>query len=458
MIIKSASIFPMTKNLTEGKPLSLILSFSIPVLLGYLFQQFYNVTDTVIVGKCLGVGALAAVGSTGAVNFLIIGFANGLCAGFAIPVAQRFGANDYPRMRVFIANIVFLGTFFSVILAVVTVLFCRPLLLLMQTPADIVDEAGRYISIIFAGIPMIFLYNSVSGIIRALGDSKTPVYFLVLSTVINIFLDLLFIIVFHTGVAGAAWATVIAQGLSGFACLLYMHRHFEIIRLKKSNLKLEGKACSALCGVGIPMGLQYSITAIGSVILQTSVNMLGSSAVASVTAAGKVNMFFCVVYDALGTTMATYGGQNTGACKFNRLSAGVRDSMIISSVYAVLVFSLYLFAGQYFIMLFVHAGEAKILHDAKMFLLENSSCYILLAAVNIFRFMIQGMGFSRLAIVSGVMEMLARILIAVFLVPRIGLLGAGLASPFAWLLADVFLVPAFICCAKKLSRSIACCN
>ena len=195
------------------------------------------------------------------------------------------------------------------------------------------------------------------------------------------------------------------------------------------------------------MGLQYSITAIGSVILQTSVNMLGSSAVASVTAAGKVNMFFCVVYDALGTTMATYGGQNTGACKFNRLSAGVRDSMIISSVYAVLVFLLYLFAG-----------EAKILHDAKMFLLENSSCYILLAAVNIFRFMIQGMGFSRLAIVSGVMEMLARILIAVFLVPRIGLLGAGLASPFAWLLADVFLVPAFICCAKKLSRSIACCN
>ncbi len=442
----------MTKNLTEGKPLALVLSFSIPVLLGYLFQQFYNVTDTVIVGKCLGVGALAAVGSTGAVNFLIIGFANGLCAGFAIPVAQRFGANDYKRMRTFVANTVFLGTAFSIVLAVLTVIFCRPLLKAMRTPADIVEAASAYISIIFAGIPLIFLYNSVSGIIRALGDSRTPVYFLILSTVINIVLDLLFIIVFHLGVAGAAWATVIAQGLSGLACLIFMYFNYPIIRLTKEDLKPEGKACATLCSVGIPMGLQYSITAIGSVILQSSVNMLGSAAVASVTAAGKVNMFFCTVYDALGTTMATYGGQNTGAGKYGRLNAGVKDSMIIGSAYAILTFFLYLAAGRHFLHLFVDAGEKEIIDGARLFLLENASCYILLAAVNIYRFMIQGMGFSQLAIVSGVMEMIARVLIGILIVPRTGLVGAGLASPFAWLLADIFLIPAFLYCLRQLQR------
>ena len=442
----------MTKDLTEGSPLSLILGFSIPVLLGYLFQQFYNVTDTVIVGKCLGVGALAAVGSTGAVNFLIIGFANGLCAGFAIPVAQRFGAKDYSRMRRYIANIVFLCIIFAVVMAVSTVIFCKPLLLLMQTPEDIEDQAHRYIAIIFAGIPLIFLYNMVSAIIRALGDSKTPVYFLVMSAFLNIILDLVFIVVFHWSVEGAAWATVISQGVSGFACLLYMRTHYDIIKLSPEEKKIDARSCRTLCSVGIPMGLQYSITAIGSVILQTSVNMLGSGAVAAVTASGKVSMFFCTVYDALGTTMATYGGQNTGAGKYDRLSAGVRDSMIIGSVYAVLVFFLYLSAGRYLVMLFVNAAETSILDNARMFLLENASCYILLAAVNIFRFMIQGMGFSKLAILSGVFEMIARTLMGIFMVPHTGLVGAGFASPFAWLLADLFLVPAFIHCVKRLKR------
>jgi putative MATE family efflux protein len=441
----------MTKDLTEGNPLSLILEFSVPVLLGYLFQQFYNVTDTIIVGKSLGVQALAAVGSTGAVNFLIIGFVMGVCSGFAIPVAQRFGAKDFTTMRRYIANTVYLCIALSLVMAVLTVVFCRPLLLLMQTPADIVDRADGYIRIIFAGIPLIFLYNMVSGIIRALGDSRTPVYFLVLSSFLNIALDLIFILVCGWDVQGAALATVISQGVSGFACLIYMQKKFDIIRPVGGERKFNLNHCVILCGVGIPMGLQYSITAVGSVILQSSVNVLGSDSVAACTAAGKVGQFFCTVFDSLGTTMATYGGQNTGAGKISRLGTGVRDSMILASVYSAVVFFVYLFFGKQLIMLFMDKSETSIIRSAWIFLLENSSGYILLAAVNVVRFMIQGMGFSRFAVLSGVFEMIARSLMGIFMVPRFGFISAGLASPFAWLLADCFLIPAFIFCRRKLA-------
>ena len=440
----------MTKDLTEGKPLSLILDFSIPVLLGYLFQQFYNVTDTIIVGKCLGVQALAAVGSTGAVNFLIIGFVMGLCSGFAIPVAQRFGAKDFSKMRQYVSNTVYLCAGFGVVMAIVTVIFCKPFLLLMQTPADIVDRADDYIRIIFAGIPLIFLYDMVSGVIRALGDSKTPVFFLVLSSFLNIALDLVFIQCFHWDVQGAALATVISQGISGAACLVYMRKKFDIIRSDATERKFNAHHCKALCKVGVPMGLQYSITAIGSVILQTSVNGLGSNAVASITAAQKVSGFFCSVFDSLGTTMATYGGQNTGAGKLNRLGTGVRDSMIVASIYAVAVFLLYFFFGKYFVMLFMNNADETILSNARLYLLENASGYVLLAGVNIIRFMIQGMGFSAFAVFSGVFEMIARMLMGLFMVPHFGFVSAGLASPFAWVLADLFLVPAFYWCRKRL--------
>lgn len=442
----------MTKDLTQGKPFPLILEFSIPVLLGYLFQQFYNLTDTVIVGKSLGVQALAAVGSTGAVNFLIIGFVMGVCNGFTIPVSQRFGAKDFSLMRKYVANILYLCIAFSVVMAVGTVIFCDPLMLAMETPEDILERAGGYIRIIFAGIPLTFLYNITSGLIRALGDSKTPVFFLVLSSVLNIALDLIFILVFHWDVQGAALATVISQGVAGIACLFYMLKKFDIIKPKGDERKFNKKYCSVLCGVGVPMGLQYSITAIGSVILQASVNGLGSAVVAAVTAATRVSQFFCTVFDSLGTTMATYGGQNTGAGKIDRLGAGVRDSMIIAAVYSVLAMLIYFVLGDYLVMLFMNGGQTEIIKNAKLFLLQNGSAYILLSVVNIFRFMIQGMGFSRFAIFSGVFEMVARMLMGVFMVPHFGFVSAGFASPFAWLLADCFLIPAFIHCRHKLEK------
>lgn len=442
----------MTRDLTEGRPLYLILGFSLPVLCGYLFQQFYSVTDTIIVSRCLGVSALAAVGSTGSVNFLIIGFVMGLCSGFAIPVAQRFGAKDYQMMRRYVANTVYLCIWAAVIMATLTVVFCRQLLLAMQTPGDIIGRADDYIRIIFAGIPAIFLYNMTSAVIRALGDSKTPVYFLVLSSFLNITLDLLFIIVFRWDVKGAAFATVISQGVAGASCLAYMINRFKIILPNRKERELDSHHCAVLCGTGVPMGLQYSITAIGSVILAASVNMLGSAAVAAVTAGGKVSIFFCSVFDSLGTTMATYGGQNTGARKFKRLNNGVRDSMIIASVYSVAALAVFVIFGRPLVMLFVDSDAENIIRDARLFLIENGAFFVFLAAVNVFRFMIQGMGFSRLAIFSGAAEMIARSLTGVFIVPKMGFISAGFASPFAWVLADLFLVPAFIHCRRYLEK------
>lgn len=442
----------MTKDLTEGRPFYLILGFSIPVLCGYLFQQFYNAADMVIVSRCLGVSALAAVGSTGSVNFLIIGFVMGLCSGFSIPVAQRFGAKDYSMMRCYVANSVYLCIAGAAVMTTFTVVFCRPLLEAMQTPPDIITQADEYIRIIFEGIPVIFLYNMTSSVIRALGDSKTPVYFLVLSSLLNIALDIVFIAVFGLGVKGAAYATVISQGIAGASCLVYMRRKFDIIRADNKERQFNSHFCAVLCGMGVPMGLQYSITAVGSVILAASVNMLGSAAVAACTAGGKVSMFFCAVFDSLGTTMATYGGQNTGARKFSRLNNGVRDSMIIGSIYALLALAAFVIFGRWLVMLFIDSANDAIIRDARLFLIENGSAYIFLAGVNIFRFMIQGMGFSRLAIWSGAAEMIARALMGAFMVPRLGIVSAGLASPLAWVLADLFLVPAFIYCRRKLEK------
>lgn len=302
-----------TKDMTNGSPMKLILQFCIPLFFGMLFQQFYNMMDTVIVGKFLGVNALAAVGATGSINFMIIGFCMGVCNGFAIPVAQQFGAGDYHALRKYVANSVWLAIAFAGAMTAVVCLLCRQILLWMNTPKDIIAGAYSYIFVIFLGIPVIYLYNLLSGIIRSLGDSKSPLIFLVFSSVLNIALDMILILVFHMGVAGAAWATVISQGVSGVACLIYMMKRFDILKITREEWRLDGKYVLVLCNMGIPMGLQYSITAIGSVILQTAVNTLGSAAVASTAAATKISMFFCCPFDAMGSTMATYAGQNVGA-------------------------------------------------------------------------------------------------------------------------------------------------
>lgn len=439
------------KDMTEGSPMKLIIQFAVPLLFGYLFQQFYSLVDTVIVGRFLGVNALASVGATGSINFLIIGFCMGVCNGFAIPVAQCFGAKDETSLRKYVANGVWLSGIFAIIMTFIVTILCRDILIWMKTPSDILEGAYQYIVIIFIGIPVTYLYNMLSGIIRSLGDSKTPVLFLTLSSVLNILLDLFCIIELHMGVAGAAVATVISQGVSGILCFLYMKKKFTILKLTKEDWTLHPYYIKNLLNMGVPMGLQYSITAIGSVILQSAVNTLGSLAVAAVTAGSKIGAFFCCPFDAMGSTMATYGGQNVGAGKLDRLGKGLRSCIVLGSSYAILAFLFLLFFGKNLAVLFIEPDQMEILSNVHLYLLLNSGFYIPLALVNIIRFLIQGMGFSRFAILSGLFEMIARTLVACLFVPIWGFQGACLANAVAWLFADLFLIPAFFYCRKRMT-------
>ena len=440
------------KDLTTGSPMRLILGFAVPMLLGLLFQQFYNMVDTIVVGKFLGVSALASVGSTGSINFMINGFCIGVCSGFAIPIAQRFGAGDYHGLRKFTANAGWLSAAFAVVMTAVVGVLCMDILRWMQTPEDIIQGAYDYIFIIFLGIPVTYLYNMLSGIIRSLGDSRTPVYFLLLSSAMNIFLDVFTILVMGMGVDGPAYATVVSQGISGLLCLVYMIKHYPVLKMTEEEKKPDPNMMKILCSMGIPMGLQYSITAIGSVVLQAAVNSLGSMAVAAVSAGNKVSMFFCCPFDALGGTMATFAGQNVGAGKLDRVREGVKMASIIGIVYSVIVFAVLALGGKYIALLFLDAGETEIIDQVSIFLIGNSMFYIPLVFVNVVRFAIQGMGFSTFAILAGVCEMAARTFVGFFLVPIFGYLPICIASPLAWICADLFLFPASYHCLKKLKK------
>ena len=454
MISRERGTF-MTKDLTTGSPMRLIVGFALPTLLGMLFQQFYNLVDSMIVGKLLGAQALAAVGATGSINFFVIGFCMGVCSGFAIPVAQRMGAKDFSQMRRYVANAAYLSALFALVLTVGTGLLCRGILTVMRTPSDIFDGSCAYIFVIFMGIPATFLYNLLAGIIRSLGDSKTPVYFLALASFLNIFLDFALILFCGAGVAGAAIATVVSQGVSGVACLLYMIKKYPILRMTREERRLDGCSCKALCIMGIPMGLQYSITAIGSIVLQSAVNTLGSTYVAAVAAGSKLFQLLACPYDAMGAAMATYCGQNVGACKLDRLGQGVRSCSLLGLVYAIMAFgAMRLFAPQC-AMLFLDPKEPNLVLLVELtsqYIITLTAFFFFLALVNIVRFSIQGMGYSTFAILAGVLEMLARTVVGHFVVPVLGYSAACFASPAAWICADLFLVPACMACIARLRR------
>ena len=434
----------MTKDLTSGSPLKVILMFTLPLVLGNLFQQFYALADTIIVGRFCGVSALASVGATGSVNYLILGFVIGVCNGFAIPIAQLFGARDYKDLRRHVANAAWLCIAGSVVLTVATVALTRPMMELMQTPDDILDGAVVYIGWIFAGIPFIFLYNMVAAIMRALGDSKTPLYFLILTSALNIGLDLLFIIPFHMGVLGAALATDISQVISGVLSFAYLCRKFGVLKMEKGDIAYSKKACGRLLGIGVPMGLQCSITAIGSVIMQWAVNVLGSTAVAAVTAAGKTQSLLTVPLESVGTAMATYAGQNLGASRMDRVRQGVNSALLIILVYALASAFILHFTDVQIMSLFLDtAKEVDIVNMGREYLFWNSVFFIPLGALIVWRYTIQGLGFSTLAMMAGVAEMVARTAVAIVLVPILGYFGAELSNPAAWVAACLFLYPAY---------------
>ena len=441
------------RDLTVGSPMKLVLSFMLPLLFGLLFQQFYSMVDTVVVGKFLGVDALAGVGSTGSVNFLVLGLCNGVCAGFAIPVAQKFGQKDFDGLRWFVGNMVWLGTAIALIVTLATTALCDPILRWMDTPEETFSYAYDYIWVIFLGIPATMLYNLLSGIIRSLGDSRTPLVFLILSSLLNVVLDIVFIVGFHMGVAGAGWATLLSQLISGLLCLGLIIKRFPLLHLRRDDLRFRGVYARHLLNMGLPMGLQYSITAIGSILLQTAVNGLGANAMAAVTAGSKVYMLCACPYDAIGTTAATFAGQNLGAGKPERIHQGVRACTILGVIYAAVIFlAMYLWGSQLCLM-FLDTKDAAAVASigalSRQFLLINLAFFVPLLFVNLLRFTIQGLGFSEFAVFAGVFEMLARGVFGLCLVPWLGFPAVCYASPAAWVMADLFLFPAYCACMKK---------
>ena len=442
-----------TRDLTTGSPMGLLLSFMLPLLLGMVFQQFYSMVDTMVVGKFLGVEALAGVGSTGSINFLVLGMCNGICAGFAIPVAQKFGQRDFDGLRKFVGNMLWLSLFFAGIITLITTLWCRKILLWMNTPADTFSYAYDYIFLVFLGIPATMLYNLLSGIIRSLGDSRTPLYFLIFSSLLNVGLDLAFIVGLGMGVAGAGWATLLSQLISGLLCLWYMAGHFPVLKLSRENLRPERSYMLRLLAMGLPMGMQYSITAIGSILLQTAVNTLGAAAMAAMTAGSKVSMFAVCPFDAIGSTAATFAGQNIGAGKPERVHRGVQDASILGVAYSALILMVLVLWGGNLTTIFLDTGDTEaakvILSMSRRFLICNAIFYVPLLYVNLLRFTIQGLGFSNLAVLAGVFEMVARGVFGLCLVPFFGFDAVCYANPAAWVMADIFLFPAYYACLKK---------
>ncbi len=445
----------MTRDMTAGRPISLILQFCIPMVFGNILQQFYNLADTAIVGRCINSDALAAIGTTGSVCFLVIGFATGLCTGLSIPVAQMYGAGDPKSMRRYMINAAYIAACVAALLTVITALGCRPLLELMQTPDSIIDDAYRYLFVIFIGLAATILYNLLAGFLRAMGDSKTPLLFLAVSSVMNIILDFVMILVFGLGVMGAALATVVSQAISAFLCLYYMYRKFDILTFEPDEFPFRKEYCSKLCTISLPMAFQFSITAIGSIILQSAVNGFGPTVIASVTAAMKIQNVVAGPMESLGITMATYCGQNLGAAKLDRIRRGLYNSIIVSLLYALFAYIFTFFLGKYFVYLFVSQEEAafaSIMEYALRYLRISGLFYPVLAVLFVLRNSLQGMGYSLLPMSAGILELLARVFAAWVMVKELGFLGVCLASPAAWIAADVLLISASVYAVASLSR------
>lgn len=442
----------MVKEMTHGKPLPLILGFCVPMLVGNLFQQFYSMVDAIIVGKFIDVDALAAVGSTGSVSFLIIGFTMGITSGSSILPSQSFGAGDYSEMRKYIANAVYLCIITTVIVTSLALGFCYPLLRIMQTPDDIIGLAYDYIVVIFGGICVTMAYNLMAGILRAMGDSRSPLYFLIVASIINIGLDILFIVVCGMGVAGAGWATVISQGFSAVLCFIYMKKTFPILSFEKGEMAFSKERILAIAKLGVPMGLQFSITAIGSILLQSAVNGLGKVTMAAVTAAGKMQSVMVAPMETLGITMATYAGQNLGAGKYRRIKNGLNCSFVTGLSYSLIAILMVLFLSRPLCLLFVDAEETQVIDQAVYFIRISAFFYPVLSVLFITRSSLQGLGYSFLPMLAGACELSARTVVALFLIAPFGFNAACFASPIAWVAATSLLVVVYVVKMRELRK------
>lgn len=437
--------------MTVGNPLKIILLFSIPVLLGNLFQQFYNMVDTVIVGQYLGEDALAAVGSTGCLMFLVLGFANGIAQGFGVMVSHAFGAKDMKLLRHYVALSLILTLIVSVILTVPTIAASRQLLLWLNTPENILSLADSYIRIIFAGIFCTMAYNVAAGILRGIGDSRTPLYFLILSSGLNIALDIFLIVAVKLGTAGAAYATVISQGTAAILCFAVMFKKHDILRTHREDYYWDTDTVKRLLSVGIPMALNYSITAIGTMVIQSAVNVFGSSVMAAFTAASKVCNIATQTMPTLGTAMATYCGQNLGASKYDRIYRGMKDGFLLCFAAAGLAAVVCCLAGPYMIGWFIKNPSSETIDYAMQYLYAASLFMLPLAWIFVYRNGLQGLGRGFIPMISGVVELVSRYIVIIFAAKPLGYLGVCLGDPAAWLTTGLLLLIAYLAW-KKQSR------
>lgn len=438
--IRSVEMKSAQNDMTVGNPMKIILSFTLPIFIGNVFQQFYNMADAVIVGKFVGNKALAAVGSTGTIMFLIYGFVVGMTAGFTVLTAQKFGAGDMKGMRKTVAGAGILSFVVGALLTILFMAFMKPLLILMNTPSDIFADAYSYIMIVSGGILAQMLYNLLSSILRALGNSKLPLVFLIISALLNIVLDLAFIVGFGMGAKGAAVATVIAQGVSGILCLFYIIAKIPILHLKREDLYVGSTIYKNQLRIGVPMALQYSITAIGTMMVQSSLNILGSTLVAAYTAAGKIEQVVTQAYVAMGTTMATYAAQNMGAGSVKRIREGFKACTVIGVVYSFVAAGFIMTVGKYMTYLFVSEDVDIIMNSVDIYLKCIGIFFIPLAVVNIYRNGIQGLGYGLLPMMAGVAELIGRGVVAVIAGAKRSYPGVCLAGPAAWVLAGGLLI------------------
>lgn len=445
-----------TLDLTNGRTLPLMLRFCLPILLGNLMQQFYNMADAAIVGKFIGTNALAAVGATGAVIFLVIGFVDGMCAGFCIPAAQSFGAGDKSMLRRCIMNIVWLGIFFAAVLTVTTSLALDGILKLMAFPADIIADSKIYLRVIFLGIPATIAYNTQAGLMRAMGNSRTPLLVLLLASCVNIVLDLIFVAILGIGVIGAALATVISQLISAVICFVYIRKNYPELYPSADERRFNPPIAKRLVLSGLPMALQYSITAIGSVLIQTSVNGFGTDIVASVTASNKVQSFVHLPFTTLGVTLSTWCGQNIGAGRFDRVKNGFWCGMAIAGVYSMFMTCVMFFLGEYISLIFLDSADPRLevmLGYIRQFIRANCVHYLSLGLLTVCRFSLQGLEYGITAMFAGIFEMFARGTVALVFADMFGFSAICIANPAAWYAACVLLVPACLVVFPKVRKA-----
>ncbi|MFD1440062.1 MATE family efflux transporter [Lacticaseibacillus hegangensis] len=439
-------------SLTKGNPIKQIFFFTIPLLIGNIFQQLYNFMDALIVGRTIGKDALAAVGATGSVSFLILGFAEGLTAGLSVLTAQAYGARDDQGVRKSFAASIWVCGLMALVFTIVTVVLTRPILVLMQTPPDILNDAVSFLRVIFYGILASMAFNLLSNMMRALGDSRTPLIFLIIATLINIVLEFLFILLFHWGVSGAAWATVIAQAVSAVMCAIHIKLRMPLLNVSKSNLRFDWSQVKRHLIISLPTGFSMSIIAIGTIILQVMLNTLGTNAVAAYSAAGRIDQLATMPASSFGVTMATYAAQNLGAKEYGRIRRGVHQTLLLNVGISAVLGALIIIFSKPLINLFLGPNQPVVTALAQTYFHYNASMYWLLAILYTIRNLLQGLGQTLIPTIAGFFELAMRSFAGIVLVAHLGFAGASMANPLAWMGSVFVLLGMYIRTMRRIRQ------